>query len=309
VWSTCWRVQDPDQGIYIGRPIANTRIRIADQFGHDCPIGVPGEIIIEGDGVANGYWHRDDLTAERFVMPSAYKTGDLGRWLWNGQLAHLGRLDHQVKVRGYRIEPGDIEAPLLRHPDVAHCVVIAREDTPGDVRLVAYLARHHEAATPISTTEWREYLRQTLPDYMVPQHFVVLPAMPLLANGKLNRHALPAPQAQTTILQAHSTQPTALTPWEDRLSAVWRQSLGIAQVSPQDNFFDLGGHSLLAMQAINQIAEATQVRVSPRRYIFETLAQLAASYERAESTPEDSGDQEASTSKPSLFNRLLSKLK
>ena len=317
VWSTCWRVQDPEQGIYIGRPIANTRIRIADQFGHDCPVGTPGEIIIEGEGVANGYWQRDDLTAQRFlpdpVHPdrpaSAYKTGDLGRWLWNGQLEHLGRLDHQIKVRGYRIEPGDIEAALLSDPDVAHCVVIAREDHPGDVRLVAYVVRR-DATLTSNTAAWREHLRQTRSDYMVPQHFIVLTEMPLLANGKLNRHALPAPHAHTSTHTAPD-RAASLTPWETRLATTWCALLEVPEVSPQDNFFDLGGHSLLAMRAISQIADVTGVRVSPRRYIFETLAQLAVSYEHAEAMPETSSDPQHGDDKgkPGLLDRLFRKRK
>jgi amino acid adenylation domain-containing protein len=319
VWSTCWHVQDPEQGIFIGRPIANTRVRIVDQAGHDCPIGTPGEIVIEGDGVASGYWHRDDLTAERFVSDpvpgvtqryQAYKTGDLGRWRWNGQLEHLGRLDHQVKVRGYRIEPGDIEAALLCHADVAHCVVIAREDLPGDVRLVAYVVRRGDSTTSASSqaAAWREHLRRSLPDYMVPQHFVTLPEMPLLANGKLNRHALPMPHSHATP-SAAAPLPTSLTPWEARLAAIWCELLDTPEVSPHDNFFDLGGHSLLAMRAISQIADATGVRVNPRAYIFETLAQLAVSYERAESAPEEIVQTEPQTGRRGLLNRLLHKLR
>ncbi|MGC4059582.1 MAG: amino acid adenylation domain-containing protein [Aquabacterium sp.] len=315
VWSTCWRVQDPGQGIRIGQPIANTRVRIVDQSGHECPIGTPGEIIIEGDGVANGYWHRDDLTAARFVPDTAstykaYKTGDLGRWLWSGQLEHLGRLDHQIKVRGYRIEPGDIEAALLRHPDVAHCVVIAREDHPGDVRLVAYVVRRAaDASAPANHGAWREHLRQSLPEYMVPQHFVTLPEMPLLANGKLNRQALPAPHGHAATSSATAPTPASLTAWESRLAAIWRELLEVAEVSPQDNFFDLGGHSLLAMRAIGQIADATGVRVNPRAYIFETLAQLAVSYERAEASPEEAATPTPQASKRGLLNRLLHKLR
>jgi amino acid adenylation domain-containing protein len=309
VWSTCWRVRAPELGIYIGRPIANTRVRIVDQTGHECPIGTPGEIVIEGDGVATGYWQRDDLTAERFIPDAtsprmaAYKTGDLGRWLWSGQLEHLGRLDHQIKVRGYRIEPGDIEAALLRHADVAHCVVIAREDQPDDVRLVAYVVRRGDATSATNPGTWREHLRQSLPDYMVPQHFITLAEMPLLANGKLNRHALPMPHRQAT--PSPSASPASLTPWEARVAATWCELLGMPEVSSQDNFFDLGGHSLLAMRAISQIADATGVKVNPRAYIFETLAQLAVSYERAEAAPEESASLAPQAGKRSLLDRLL----
>jgi acyl-coenzyme A synthetase/AMP-(fatty) acid ligase len=330
VWSTCWRVQDPDHGIYIGRPIANTRVRIVDACGHDCPIGIPGEIVIEGDGVTDGYWQRDELTAQRFLMDirdngrpdRAYRTGDLGRWTWSGQLQHLGRLDHQIKVRGHRIEPGDIEAQFMRQPEVAQCVVLLREDQPGDQRLVAYVVRHDPDAPEPDATRWRQALRQHLPDYMVPQHVVWLKALPLLRNGKLDRHALPAP---TTTPSASGEAPAiTLTAWEARLAEVWRELLHIPSVTPTDNFFDLGGYSLLAMQAISRLAETTGIRISPRHYIFETLGQLAHTYAQAGSSSVAAHDASTTTPNsrmktpatakadaptPSLFRRLLQSLR
>jgi amino acid adenylation domain-containing protein len=310
VWSTCWQVDPQAETIGIGRPIANTRVRIVDLCGHECPIGTPGEIIIEGDGVALGYWRRPELTAERFIFeaadgnaahtpyqaPVGYRTGDLGRWRHDGQLEHLGRIDHQIKIRGHRIEPGEIEHALMQHPQVAQAVVVTHEKTAGDVRLVAYVVKKQKA-TPTSNEEgaeawdpaWRPFLRQQLPEHMVPQHLMALDALPLLANGKLNRRALPEPSTAPDggKLQTSEANAASFTEWETRLIAAWREVLGVQDIRHEDNFFDLGGHSLLAMQVIEALARDTTVRIAPRRYIFETLAQLAASYEREAMTPSE----------------------
>src|SRR5690606_11479277 len=197
VWSTSCQVTDPDRGISIGRPIANTTVWVLDEQGQPCPLGVPGELCIGGDGVTLGYLGRADLTAERFVadpysdQPGAklYRTGDRGRWRADGTLEHLGRLDFQVKVRGYRIELGEIETALAACPGVAQAIVITREDRPGDVRIVAYVVPR--GGIMPGAAELRDHLRADLPDYMVPQHFVALEQMPLLPNGKLDRKALP----------------------------------------------------------------------------------------------------------------------
>ena len=276
VWSTAWRVEQPETGISIGRPIANTQVHVLDAAGRPCLIGVPGEIYIGGAGVALGYLHRPELTDERFVRDidnprnRMYRTGDLGRWSHDGQLEHMGRLDQQVKIRGHRIELGEIEAQLSLHSSVARNVVIVREDRPGDVRIVAYVVPRASAPTP---AELREHLRATLPLYMLPQHFVVLNALPLLPNGKLDRAGLPlpAPAGNEAPLGA------ALgTPQERAMAEIWTRLLRVEAVAPNDNFFDLGGHSLLAMRAVGEIEQALGLRLSPRRLVFETLAQLAA---------------------------------
>jgi amino acid adenylation domain-containing protein len=279
VWSTCWRVHHPERGISIGRPIANTQIHVLDERLRPCPVGVPGELWIGGDGVALGYWNRPELTAERFVAdpfskaPGArmYRTGDRGRWRHDGWLEHLGRLDFQVKMRGHRIELGEIETNLASHPEVARTVVLAREDRPGDMRLVAYVVPR--LAMPDGTV-LRTHLRSSLPDYMIPQHFVPITAVPLLPNGKIDRKALPVPSAEPEAAPAGGAMPS--TPAEVAIAAIWQQLLGVPSVRRTDNFFELGGHSLLAMRAIAEIENRLHVRVSPRQFVFETLAQMAA---------------------------------
>jgi amino acid adenylation domain-containing protein len=279
VWSTCWRVENPERGISIGRPIDNTSVTILDEQRRPCPIGVAGEICIGGDGVALGYLHRPELTAERFIADPAqpgsrlYRTGDRGRWRHDGLLEHMGRLDFQVKVRGYRIELGEIEANLASHPQVAHAVVIVREDSPGDARLVAYYAPRDDAVIEARTL--REHMRAALPEYMVPQHFVSLPSIPLLPNGKIDRKSLPAP----SVSLSQETRPADARPLDQKeqaVAAIWARLLGVSAIERSDNFFDLGGHSLLALQAVSEIRRSLGVEVHLRRLIFETLGQIAA---------------------------------
>lgn len=283
VWSTCWRVVEPEHGVRIGRPIANTQIHVLDGRGQPCPIGVAGEIFIGGHGVALGYLHRPELTAERFVAdpfsPQAgarmYRTGDRGRWCHDGLLEHLGRLDFQVKVRGHRIELGEIEAALGTHAQVARAVVIVREDRPGDVRLVAYVVPKVDMPTAAAL---REHLRVSLPEYMLPQHVVAIAAVPLLPNGKMDRHALPMPDRSAgpgadRPLVAHDQPQTAA---ELAVAKVWQTLLGAGPIARSDNFFDLGGHSLLAMRAVFEIEQQAGLRVELRRLIHESLAQIAA---------------------------------
>ena len=290
VWSTCWRVEPASSGISIGRPIANTQVHILDPQGQLCPIGVAGEITIGGDGVALGYLNRPELTAERFVpdpfSPAAgarmYRTGDRGRWRNDGLLEHLGRLDHQVKVRGHRIELGEIEATLTQHPGVAQAVVIVREDRPGDVRLVAYVVAKAEVPpASLARDTLRDHLRTTLPDYMLPQHFVTIDAVPLLPNGKTNRQTLPVPP-EATPQKAPADE--ALSPVERAIAEVWRELLGVSQIGLRDNFFDLGGHSLLAVRAVAAIEDRTGLKLHPRRLVFESLAQLGVGVDESAET-------------------------
>ncbi len=282
VWSTCWRVREPRSGIRIGRPIANTTIHILDERLQPCPIGVPGEICIGGEGVTLGYHNRTELTAERFITDPArpggklYRTGDRGRWCHDGTLEHHGRMDFQVKVRGHRIELGEIESQLMGHASVARALVIVREDTPGDQRLVAYVVtRAGQANEPAAL---REYLKASLPEYMLPQHFVALDAIPLLPNGKVDRHALPQPQGHSALQDTASASFVApATEAERAIAAIWARLLGTERIGSNDNFFDLGGHSLLAMRAVNEIDRALGVKIPVRRLIFESMGQIAAS--------------------------------
>ncbi|RAO77934.1 non-ribosomal peptide synthetase [Dyella jiangningensis] len=252
VWSTLWRVRDPRAGITIGRPIANTTVHILDEHGAPCPLGMPGEIHIGGDGVTLGYLNRPELTAERFLadpftgetQARLYRTGDRGRWLANGELEHRGRLDFQVKIRGYRIELGEIETVLADLPEVARAVVVAREDRPGDVRLVAYLVAADDA--DLEHVDLCPLLRQHLPDYMVPQHFVAMDAIPLLPNGKIDRKALPAPSQPVATARRERRAPQTET--EQRVAAAMEAVLALPDLDVRDNFFALGGHSLLAAQ-------------------------------------------------------------
>jgi non-ribosomal peptide synthetase component F len=241
----------------IGRPLANVRVRVLDGGMRALPAGVPGELFVGGAGVARGYLGRPAATAERFVPdpfgaePGArlYATGDRARWRADGTLEFLGRADDQVKVRGFRVEPGEIESLLRRQPGVREAVVIAREDAPGDVRLVAYLVPQVGAA--LSVDGLREALRRDLPAYMVPSAFVPLAALPLSPSGKVDRAALPVPTAADTV----RIQAAPLSAAEQRVATVWREVLGAAAVGPEDNFFDLGGNSLLLIRLAGRLAD------------------------------------------------------
>ena len=280
VWSTCWRVVPGAPVISIGTPIDNTRVYVLDPEGQPCAVGVSGEIWIGGAGVASGYFARPELTAERFLTDPwsaggrMYRTGDRGRWLPDGLLEHRGRLDFQVKVRGYRIELGELESRLLAHPQVRECVVIVREDVPGDVRLVAYCVGE---APPDAL---REHLRMSLPAYMVPQRFVRLDALPRLPNGKLDRRTLPIPNDDIPLRSNGADDP--ITPAERLMARIWSELLGCSDVRRTDNFFDLGGHSLLANRAVVDFAARGGGTLELRRLIFESLGQLVAGIELRE---------------------------
>jgi amino acid adenylation domain-containing protein len=271
--------------IPIGRPIANTRLYVLDDALQPVPIGVAGELYIGGAGVARGYLDRPALTAERFVPdPFAeepgrrlYKSGDRARWRPDGQLEYLGRADDQVKIRGHRVELGEIEAAVAGHPAVRAAAVVARDDATGDRRLVAYLEA--EPARPAPTVpELRRFLGESLPEPMIPSAFVVLEALPLSPNGKVDRAALPAPEADRPELGTQYIAPR--TPAEEVVAGIWAAVLGLGRVGVHDNFFDLGGHSLLATQVVSRLRDAWATEL-PLRALFEapTVAGLGARIE------------------------------
>jgi amino acid adenylation domain-containing protein len=262
----------------IGRPIANARMYVLDARGAPAPVGVAGELYVGGAGVARGYLGRAGLTAERFVPDPfsanggarMYRTGDRGRWRADGTLEFLGRTDFQVKVRGFRIELGEVEAALLGHAGVRECVVVAREDVPGEKRLVAYVVGGAEAGA------LREHLRRELPEYMVPSAFVPLDALPLAPNGKLDRKALPAPD----FAPAEERYVAPRTPTEEVLAEIWAETLRRDRVGVTESFFALGGHSLLATRVVSRVRQVFGVEV-PLRALFEgpTVAELAGRVE------------------------------
>lgn len=254
----------PQERPALGWPIAHTQIFILDERLQEVPAGTPGELYIGGASLARGYHHRPELTAQRFITSPfdsnarLYRTGDLASVLPDGQLAFLGRVDHQIKIRGYRIEPGEIVTALNRHPAIAASLVVAREDLPGEKRLAAYIVLAPEAQ--ITARDLRDALATSLPDYMLPALFVQLPALPIMPNGKLDRAALPAPNASNTLSEGVSAQPT--TPTEARLVEIMAPLLGLEQLGIDENFFMLGGHSLLGAQIIMRVAASFDVTLT-----------------------------------------------
>jgi acyl-coenzyme A synthetase/AMP-(fatty) acid ligase/acyl carrier protein len=270
----------------IGRPLPNTVLRILDQAGKLVPIGVDGEICIGGAGLSRGYRERADLTAESFVPDEystcagarIYRTGDRGRYLPDGNIEFTGRMDEQVKVRGFRIELGEIESVLREHESVNEAVVIALEDKGNEKRLAAYVVTAQGASRNIS--ELRNSLKERLPDYMIPSAFVYLDALPLTSHGKIDRRALPAPDAERPALAEAFIAPR--TPTEKSLASIWTKLLGINRVGINDNYFELGGDSLLATQLVSQLRGVFEVEL-PLVNLFQypTLAELATSIEEA----------------------------
>ncbi|MBR8834794.1 MAG: amino acid adenylation domain-containing protein, partial [Stigonema ocellatum SAG 48.90 = DSM 106950] len=264
--------------IPIGRPITNTQIYLLDAYLQPVPIGVVGELYIGGDGLAREYLNRPELTAERFItVPETgfvaearlYKTGDLGRYLPDGNIEFLGRIDHQVKIRGYRIELSEIETVLNLHPGVRETVVIACEDIPGDRHLAAYIVPNPEQIPTPEAQSFasllRQFLKEKLPEYMIPRAYVLLESLPLTPNGKVDRRALPAPDTLTLDKQEYIPPRTQI---EELLVEIWAKLLGKEQVGIHDNFFELGGHSLLATQLTSRIRDAFQIDLAVRN-LFE----------------------------------------
>jgi len=280
VWSSMAQVESGVGPVSIGRAIANTQMWVLDDSLERLPVGIPGELYIGGTGLARGYWDRPDLTAEKFVPDPLseepgrrlYRTGDLARWLPDGRIECLGRIDHQVKVRGFRIELGEIEAVLRDCPGIGEAVVLAQQGVDGDQRLLAFLTG--EAAAPVSVTELREQLRQTLPGYMVPSSFTFVDRLPLTPNGKVDRRALAGHDGARTDDEVRLPPRTEM---ERLVAEVWGELLGIEAIGVRDNFFNLGGHSLLAVRALSRIEARVGRRLNLREMMTrQTLEQFAA---------------------------------
>jgi amino acid adenylation domain-containing protein len=280
IWSTTCRIEDVGSTVPIGRPIANTQIYMLDADLNPVSAGEIGELFIGGDGVARGYWKRPELTAERFLTIPAlsdrriYRTGDLARFLPDGNIDFLGRADYQVKLRGHRIEPGEIEALLEKCPGIRQAVVVLREDREGDKRLVAYLVA--EGTSP-SSAALRAVLDAKLPDYMVPSAFVFLDALPLTGNGKIDRNALLKLPPPNLVFAAAQNGAEPANEMERIVARVWQQALGIPSVGLTDNFFDLGAHSLTVAEAHAKLQEVVgREIVLLDLFQFTTVRALAA---------------------------------
>ncbi len=308
---TSWecRRQDRSRIVPIGRPIANTQLYILDHFLQPVPVGVPGQLHIGGVQVARGYLKRPDLTAEKFVPdpfrddPRArlYKTGDLARYLPDGNIEYLGRLDHQVKLQGFRIELGEIESLLTRHPAVRTAVVVVRSDASGNQRLIAYLVS--ELGSALSDSTLREYLKRRLPDHMVPSAFVWLEALPLTANGKVDRRSLPDPTGERSSQQAYCAPGNEI---EKTVADIWRDVLKVDKVGIEDNFFDLGGNSFLSILVVTRMREALGADIPVTRlFQYPTVASLAKSLreDNANATVSQTAQERAERRKATLARR------
>ncbi len=281
VWSTCYPITEADSPILIGKPIANTQCYVVNDSMQLQPVGVAGELYIGGDGVTAGYLGREDLTTERFVDDifspqqngnKLYRTGDMVRWLADGNLEYLDRIDNQVKVRGFRIELEEIENTLLKLDNILECAVVVKELNAMDKRLVGYI-RFDESGV-MTSSEVRRYLRGYLPDYMVLQHMVELEEMPLTPNGKINRKALPDPFEDFD----HSDEESFIAPDSDAeksLAAIWSAAIGVEQVSADSYFFEIGGHSLLALEVVYKIEAELGLKLQPQELLMNSLEQIA----------------------------------
>jgi amino acid adenylation domain-containing protein len=277
IWSTCRRIEKGASRITIGGPIDNTSIYILDDTGHPLPVSIPGELCIGGLGVAKGYHNRPDLTAEKFIdhpqFGRIYRTGDMARILPGNDIEHLGRMDDQVKVRGFRIELGEIETVIQAHEDIGQAAVHVWEAKEGDSRIVACCvpAENHS----IEPIRLRKHLRASLPEYMVPQHFLVIDSIPLTPNGKVDRRNLPTPVVTKSRLDRHSVEPPE-SPAEVMVASIWNKLIKPDRPAGRhDMFFEIGGHSLLALEALRQIEEKFELRLDPRILFQANLAEIA----------------------------------
>jgi amino acid adenylation domain-containing protein len=283
IWSASCRIQKGEGKVSIGRPIANTEVYLLDAWMQPAPVGVIGEIYLGGDGLARGYWNRFEMTAEKFVPNGLsgakgerlYRTGDLGRYRADGVVEYLGRIDGQLKIRGYRMELGEVESVLGQHPHVSEAVVAPHEESGKDggeiKRLVAYLVL--KQGLIFEDDELRAYLRQRLPEYMIPSVFVALEELPLTLNGKVDRRALPAPEPGAYGARGYEAPVGEI---ETRLAELWSEVLGVEQLGRQDKFFDLGGHSLLANKLVHWINREMGVEITLRDvFVYPRLSMLA----------------------------------
>ena len=285
VWSTMQLLTEISGPVPIGKPIGNTQIYVTDERQQPLPIGIPGELLIGGDGVGRGYLKRPDLTQTRFIKTehgTFYRTGDLVRLRPDGVVEFLGRFDDQVKIRGHRIELGEIEAVLESHPAIRKAVVHPQDDTAGGKRLVAYIVPN---SVDVCGETLRPFVSQRLPEFMVPSHFETMSELPLTPSGKVDRRALPKPNfglRRETGCQKR-TPPQSAT--ERQLAELWQALLEVSDIDRADNFFELGGHSLLGMRAISQISEKFGVRLAAKSLLVGTLAQVAAEIDKSKVEP------------------------
>ncbi len=321
VWSTCHKVESPDQNSIVGKPIKSTSLYVVDEKGQLVPTGVTGELCIGGLGVAKGYLNRPELTAEKFLPnPFAqetgrtqqdamiYRTGDAVRWREDGTLQYFNRIDNQVKIRGYRVELGDIEAALCAMSQVQQAVAIVREDQPGDQRLVAYFIPN--AGASLTSTEMRRELKQHLPPYMIPQYLVQLEAFPLTPNAKIDRKKLPVPYDLPSQSHAFVAPQTSN---EELIARIWKGLLNVDKIGRNDNFFEVGGHSLLSMNFIVQLRNETGFSFTARDVVLNDLSQLAAMIPAPQVTATTSAPEpeieDPNPGKRGAWKRLMDKLK
>ncbi|MEO1524137.1 MAG: amino acid adenylation domain-containing protein [Planctomycetota bacterium] len=313
VWSAIYQITDANAPILIGKPIGNTQVYLLDKNGNEVPAGCEGELFIGGAGVTLGYRNRDDLTEERFVSnryrnpftnyvsDRIYKTGDIARYRFDGNLEFLRRNDKQVKVRGFRIELGEIEQNLKSHPAIQQTVVIVREDSPGDTRLAAYwIAKPDQDA---SASEFRAHLRQSLPGYMVPHHFVRLDQMPQTNNGKIDYKQLLKPSNESAA-DADQSREQPSTAAETYFVEICSEALEHDDILLDDTFFDIGGHSLLVMQLITRIESETGIKLGPQDFLVNTTRQLATKLAESERFADltETAAENASTPEPTAAN-------
>jgi len=304
VWSTMHLLAEIDGPVPIGKPILNTQLYVVDERQKLLPIGVPGELLIGGDGVGRGYWRRPDMTQARFLKTEygvVYRTGDLVRLRPDGTVEFLGRLDDQVKIRGHRIELGEIEAVLETHPTVRKAVVHPQDDAAGGKRLVAYIVPTSDG---ISAETLRQFVSERLPEYMVPSHFETLSDLPLTPSGKVDRRALPKPIFGKRGETAALAQTPPETETERELAELWQSLLEVGAIDRADNFFELGGHSLLGMRALSQILDKFGVRLATKSLLVGTLAQVAAEIDKSKVAPATAVESRRSSIAAALLERF-----
>jgi amino acid adenylation domain-containing protein len=295
IWSTCYKLIDADHPILIGKPIGNTKIYILDDQKQPVPLGAYGELYIGGASVARGYLNRPDLTERQFSQdpfsqdPSdrMYRTGDLVRYHADGNIEYVSRLDNQVKVRGFRIELGEIEFVLEQIEGVKESAAVVKEERPGDARIIAFIV--FKPGHELTGSKMRECLRRSLPDYMIPNHFVEVEVMPLTPAGKVNRKQLHESFVFGGMRNDNFVEPQ--TESEKVLAKIWREEVGVERVSAHDNFFDIGGHSLLAVQVIARVLKETNVQLTPRDIFLNTLSQIAHQYDLVPISDATSGNE------------------